>query len=97
MLFVKRITDMPGDEVIIRDGHVYLNDSEMSLEKPYIRELMAVEPEKTFQVPEDAYFCMGDNRNKSIDACYRKGSYVYKSRVFTKALFRCWLGIEGTH
>ena len=97
MLFVKRIIGMPGDKVTIRDGHVYLNDSETPLEEPYIKEPMAVEPEKTFQVPEGAYFCMGDNRNESMDARYWKNSYVYKNKILAKVLFRYWPGIKGIH
>ena len=42
MLFVKRIIGMPGDKVTIRDGHVYLNDSETPLEEPYSKEPMVV-------------------------------------------------------
>ena len=97
MLFVKRIIGMPGDKVTIRDGHVYLNDSETPLEEPYIQEPMVVEPEKTFQVPECAYFCMGDNRNESMDARYWKNSYVYKNKILAKVLFRYWPGIKGIH
>lgn len=97
MLFVKRIIGMPGDKVTIRDGHVYLNDSETPLEEPYIKEPMVVELEKTFQVPEGAYFCMGDNRNESMDARYWKNSYVYKNKILAKVLFRYWPGIKGIH
>ena len=97
MLFVKRIIGMPGDKVTIRDGHVYLNDSETPLEEPYIKEPMVVEPEKTSQVPEGAYFCMGDNRNESMDARYWKNSYVYKNKILAKVLFRYWPGIKGIH
>ena len=97
MLFVKRIIGMPGDKVTIRDGHVYLHDSETPLEEPYIKEPMVVEPEKTLQVPEGAYFCMGDNRNESMDARYWKNSYVYKNKILAKVLFRYWPGIKGIH
>ena len=92
-----RVIGMQGDKVTIRDGHVYLNDSETPLEEPYIKEPMVVEPEKTFQVPEGAYFCMGDNRNESMDARYWKNSYVYKNKILAKVLFRYWPGIKGIH
>lgn len=94
ILFVKRIIGLPGDTVTIRDGHVYLNGSDTPLEEPYIREPMRVEPEMTFTVPEDAYFCMGDNRNESMDARYWKNTYVYRDKIIAKVLFRYWKGFK---
>ena len=96
-LYVKRIIGLPGDKVTIRDGHVYLNDSETPLEESYIKEPMKPAALQEFQVPEDAYFCMGDNRNESMDARYWKNSYVYKNKILAKVLFRYWPGIKGIH
>ncbi len=94
ILFVKRIIGLPGDTVTVRSGHVYLNDSTEPLEEPYIREPMIVEPEMTFTVPEDAYFCMGDNRNESMDARYWKNTFVYRDKILAKVLFRYWPGFK---
>ena len=91
-LFVKRIIGLPGDTVTIRSGHVFLNDSTEPLDEPYIRENMMVEPEMTFTVPEDAYFCLGDNRNESRDARYWDNTYVYRNKIVAKVLFRYWPG-----
>ena len=97
VLFVKRIIGMPGDKVTVRDGKVYLNDSETPLEESYIKEPMVAESPKSFTVPEGAYFCMGDNRNESMDARYWKNPYVYKNKILAKVLFRYWPGIKGIH
>lgn len=94
ILFVKRIIGLPGDTVTIRDGAVYLNGSETALEEPYIREPMIPEPEISFTVPENAYFCLGDNRNESMDARYWTNSYVYRDKILAKVLFRYWPGIK---
>ena len=51
-----------------------------------------VEPEMTFTVPEDAYFCLGDNRNESRDARYWDNTYVYRNKIVAKVLFRYWPG-----
>ena len=90
ILFVKRIIGLPGDTVTIRSGHVFLNDSTEPLDEPYIRENMMVEPEMTFTVPEDAYFCLGDNRNESRDARYWDNTYVYRNKIVAKVLVRYW-------
>lgn len=94
ILFVKRIIGIPGDTVTIKDGHVYLNGSDTPLEEPYIKEPMIPEPEMTFTVPENAYFCMGDNRNQSMDARYWKNTYVYRDKIIAKVLFRYWKGFK---
>ena len=86
---------MPGDKVTIRDGQVYLNDSETPLEENYIREPMKPAALQEFQVPEGAYFCMGDNRNGSVDARYWTNHYVYIDKIVAKVLFRYWPGIKA--
>lgn len=95
ILFVKRIIGVPGDTVEIRDGRVYLNGSETPLEETYIREPMEPEPfTMQFTVPEDAYFCMGDNRNESMDARYWRNTYVYRDKIIAKVCFRYWPGFK---
>ena len=95
ILFVKRIIGEPGDTVEIRDGQVYLNGSETPMEEPYIREPMEPEPGiMRFTVPENAYFCMGDNRNESMDARYWHNTYVNRDKIIAKVYFRYWPNIK---
>ena len=95
ILFVKRIIGVPGDTVEIRDGQVYLNGSDTPLEEPYIREPMEPEPgTMQFTVPEGAYFCMGDNRNESMDARYWHNTFVYRDKIIAKVCFRYWPGFK---
>lgn len=94
ILFVKRIVGLPGETVDIKDGAVYINGSEVSLDEPYIREPMFPETARTFTVPEGAYFCLGDNRNESMDARYWKNTFVYKDKILAKVLFRYWPGFQ---
>lgn len=68
-VFVKRIIGLPGDKVEIKEGKVYINDAEVPLEEPYLKEKMngSFGP---YEVPENCYFMLGDNRNISKDSRY---------------------------
>lgn len=86
--YVKRIIGLPGDIVDIRDGHVYLNNSETPLEEPYLKEPMIPEEPMHFEVPEDCYLMLGDNRNNSADARRWENTYVHRDKLIAKVLFR---------
>ena len=88
LYFVKRIIGVPGDTIDIRDGHVYLNGSDTPLEEPYLNEPMEIEEPLHYEVPEDCYFMMGDNRNHSSDARKWVQTYVHKDKIVAKVLFR---------
>ena len=78
--YVKRIIGIPGDEVIIREGYVYIrtedSDQEERLSEPYLNEhnygqtyhQFGSTEEKRYQVPADHYFLLGDNRRGSLDS-----------------------------
>ena len=91
--YIKRIIGIPGDTVEIKDGSVYLYDSEGKLtegplDEPYIKEEMYTSGVLTFTVPEDSYFVLGDNRNSSLDARYWTNTFVHEDKILGKALFR---------
>ena len=64
--YVKRVIGMPGDVIDIVDDQVYLNGSDTPLDEPYIAEPMNQHETYHFEVPENCYFMMGDNRNYSL-------------------------------
>lgn len=84
--YVKRVIGVEGDVIDIVDGKIYLNGSETPLDEPYLAEEM--DPNETFhfEVPEDCYFMMGDNRNYSADARYWKNPYISKDKMIAKVL-----------
>ena len=88
--YVKRIIGLPGDTVDIYNGRVYLNGSQTPLDEPYVVTEQNVEPPMHFEVPEDSYFMMGDNRNFSLDARYWKNTYVKRDKIIAKVLVRYW-------
>ena len=84
--YVKRIIGVEGDTIDIVDGKVYLNGSDTPLEEPYLAEEMDPDETYHFEVPEDCYFMMGDNRNYSLDARYWKNHYISKDKMVAKVL-----------
>lgn len=85
--YIKRVIALPGDEVDIRDGAVYVNGEK--LDEPYAKgrtEKLGMKlPDK---VPEGKVFVLGDNRERSSDS--RMIGYIDIARVRGKAVFRVW-------
>jgi signal peptidase I len=69
--FVKRVVGLPGDHLLIKSGHVYLNGVE---EKGSYVQPCTVPQDCTFResikVPAGDYYMMGDNRGESDDSRY---------------------------
>ena len=79
--YLKRIIGLPKETVVIRDGNVYIlhGTEEVKLEEPYLN---ARNQGKTFrhppssgdtsevryEIPDDHYFGLGDNRQDSLDS-----------------------------
>ena len=86
--YVKRIIGLPGDNIYIENGEIYINGSVTPYQESYLKEewVIANGPYE-FQVPEDSYLVLGDNRNNSLDARYWTNKYVAKDKIIGKALF----------
>ncbi len=93
--YIKRIIGLPGETIQLNDGYVYIKNSEhpegIRLEEPYLSEenLGNTHPmngSRVFEIPNDGYFVMGDNRLKSSDA----------RSCFSETFGRQKCGEEGT-
>ena len=91
ILYIKRVIGLPGDHVEISGGTVYVNGE--ALDEPYLH----VETEGEwgpYDVPEDCYFMLGDNRNDSADSRYWKNTYLTRDGIVGKAVLKYWKGFE---
>lgn len=90
---VKRIIGLPGETVDIKDNQVYINQSETPLDEPYLKEAMDSD-DYHFEIPEDCYLMLGDNRNGSADARSWNDPYVPEKEILAKVMFRYYPGIK---
>jgi len=81
--YVKRIIGLPNEKVEIVDGKVYINDSAKPLDEGFIKGT-AFGSFGPFEVPDNSYFVMGDNRNGSQDSRHWNNSFVPRSSIIAK-------------
>jgi signal peptidase I len=85
--FIKRILGVPGDELEIRDGAVYVNGA--PVEEPYLKaEFRDYRSFHKVVVPPGQYFVLGDHRNSSNDS--RSWGFVAQPLIYGKAIFSYW-------
>lgn len=89
-LYIKRIIGLPGETVTVRDGKVYINDSDTPLDDSFCPETPRAKGDGVYQVPENCYFMMGDNRNNSHDSRFWDNKYVEREKILGKAVLRYW-------
>lgn len=91
ILYIKRIIGTPGDTVTVTNGEVLVNGK--TLDEPYILERTEGEF-GPYTVPEDSYFMMGDNRNRSVDSRYWDNQFVEKNKILGKVVLRYYKGFK---
>ncbi len=85
--FIKRVVGIPGDQVEIRHGIVYVNGRRIS--EPYLKpEFQDYRSFHKTVVPAGQYFVLGDHRNSSNDS--RSWGFVAQQLIYGKAVFSYW-------
>lgn len=82
--YIKRVIGLPGDQVSIHSGVVYINGQ--ALAEPYLKSRPAYPGD--WVVPEGQLFVLGDNRNNSSDS--HNWGTVPLEYVIGKALAVYW-------
>ncbi len=82
---IKRIMGLPGEELEIRDGIVYIDGEAVEETHPLNQDYADFGP---IVVPPDAYFVMGDNRPASADSRY--WGFLPKENIIGPAFLKIW-------
>lgn len=84
--FIKRCVGLPGETLEFKDSKLYINGE--LVEEPYLPVGLEFEDYGPVQIPEDAYFMCGDNRNYSSDS--RVWGFVDRKLIIGKAQVIYW-------
>ena len=85
--YIKRVIALPGDELRIDHGQVYVNGA--PVEESYVPKLFEDErSQPEMKIPTHEYFVMGDHRSISSDS--RDFGPVDRDLIYGKAAFVYW-------
>jgi signal peptidase I len=85
--YIKRVIALPGDDLRIDHGQVYVNGKRM-VEKYVPARFSDDRSQPEMTVPEQEYFVMGDHRSISSDS--RDFGPVGRELIYGKAAFVYW-------
>lgn len=90
--FIKRVIALPGERVMIKSGHVYINDK--LLTEPYLTNSVFTSDGpflaegQEYSVPDEKFMVFGDNRPNSSDSRY--WGPITKSEISGRAWVIYW-------
>lgn len=90
-VLIKRYIAGPGSWVDIQEDGTVTVDG-VVLEEPYLTEKSfgISDLEYPFQVPDQSYFLMGDQRDTSVDSRHSSVGCITEEQIVGKILYRVW-------
>lgn len=85
-LLIKRVIGVPGDKIRVVNGEVYINGEPD--DQSYTRDGTTSGYIEDAVVPDGKVFCMGDNREVSIDSRSSEVGFIDQDTIVGKAVFR---------
>ncbi len=87
--YIKRVIALPGEEIDIKYGKVYINGKE--LDESYSKGITYEKSMKLpLTVPKGSVFVLGDNRENSRDSRETNVGFIEFDKVKGKAVLRIW-------
>lgn len=88
--YIKRVIGLPGETVEFRDTQVYIDN--VLLTEPYINERCDDYhcPDRIWELGDDEYFVMGDNRNHSSDSRSSSVGLISRHYIVGEVFLRYW-------
>jgi signal peptidase I len=101
--FIQRIIGLPGEKIELKGGKVFVDSQ--ALNEPYIPEGLATcksiestcpDENELYEIPENGYFILGDNRAHSYDSRFWNNDneewipYLDRSNIIGKAVARVY-------
>lgn len=82
---VKRVIGLPGEEIQIKGGLIYINGKRLETENQELEQVaLAGLAEEPIKLGEDEYFLLGDNRESSEDSRFANIGNVNKKQILGK-------------
>lgn len=91
--YIKRVIGIPGDNILLKDGEVYLNGRLLD-EKEYLDPSIKtyggtfLSEQQATTIPKESYFVMGDNRLESSDS--REWGFINLKSIIGQSFFTYW-------